>query len=116
MLAFSCRRDLANLSERRKPGDGRCRERSERQRTALGGTRRTMAKRASAARDFGHRLALPTSMSLSATALGESMWPRPLHDSTYLSNIMNRLPASRTGNAVLCAVAHHEAFLLLHLY
>jgi hypothetical protein len=59
MLAFSCRRDLANLSERRKPGDGRCRERSERQRTAPGGTRRTMAKRASAASDFGHRLRVP---------------------------------------------------------
>src|SRR5690554_8216940 len=55
MLAFSCRRDLANLSERRKPGDGRCPERSERQRTAPGETRRTMAKRASAASDFGHR-------------------------------------------------------------
>jgi len=56
--------------------------------TAPGGTRRTMAKRASVASDFGHRLALPTSMSPSATALGESMWPRLLHDTTYLSDIM----------------------------
>src|SRR5690554_3318056 len=47
---------FSERSERRKPGDGRCRERSERQRTALGGTRRTMAKRASVASDFGHRL------------------------------------------------------------
>src|SRR5690554_5902169 len=100
MLAFSCRRDLANLSERRKPGDGRCRERSERQRTAPGGTRRTMVKRASVASDFGHRLALPTSMSLQggnstpdsalpADSVSESMWPRRLHDSTYLTDIMN---------------------------
>jgi|SRR5690554_1297160 len=75
MLAFSCRRDLANLSERRKPGDGRCRERSERQRTAPGGTRRTMAKRASVASDFGHRPrvaeAIPPYLALK---LGGMVW------------------------------------------
>src|SRR5690554_886351 len=67
---------------------------------APGGTRRTMVKRASVASDFGHRLALPTSMSLQggnstpdsalpADSVSESMWPRRLHDSTYLTDIMN---------------------------
>src|SRR5690554_4356464 len=61
MLAFSCRRDLANLSER--------------QRTAPGGTRRTMAKRASVASDFGHRPrvaeAVPPYLALK---LGGTVW------------------------------------------
>jgi hypothetical protein len=75
-----------------------------------------MAKRASAASDFGHRLALPTSMSLSATALGESMWPRRLHDSTCLSNIMNSLPAVRSGNALLCEVPDLTNFFTQNIH
>ncbi len=39
-----------------------------------------------------------------ADSVSESMWPRRLHDSTCLFNIMNSLPAVRSGNAVLNAV------------
>jgi hypothetical protein len=59
---------FSERSERRKPGDGRCRERSERQRTAPGETRRTMAKRASVASDFGHRPRVPDAPELTRRA------------------------------------------------
>jgi hypothetical protein len=74
-------KEFSERSERRKPGDGRCRERSERQRTAPGGTRRTMAKRASVASDFGHRMRITDVDSpYLALKLGESMWSRNLRE------------------------------------
>jgi len=50
------------------------------------------------------RRAFFSESTLPADSVSESMWARQLHDTAYLSDIMNWLSATRSGNAVLSAV------------
>jgi len=46
-----------------------------------------------------------------AGSVSESMWPRLLHDTSYLSNIVRWLSATRSGNAVLCDASLHHSLI-----